>query len=80
MKRPATALPSTALPFVALLVLTAVAPAVVPASSPPQALCSVCDDGFERAAVPTVLGLLFGAPLYLLGGSLANAGEASDES
>ncbi|WP_135825310.1 hypothetical protein [Halorussus ruber] len=35
---------------VALLALTAVAPAVVPASSPPQPLCSVCDDGFERAA------------------------------
>jgi hypothetical protein len=36
--------------LVALLVLAAVAPAAVPASSPPEPLCSVCDDGFERAA------------------------------
>jgi hypothetical protein len=41
MKRPVLA---------ALLVVTAVAPAAVPASSPPEPLCSVCDDGFERAA------------------------------
>ncbi|WP_137286096.1 hypothetical protein [Halorussus salinisoli] len=36
--------------FVALLVLAAVAPAATPASSPPQPLCPVCDDGFEQAA------------------------------
>lgn len=34
---------------VVVLVLAAVMPAVVPASSPPQPLCSVCDDSFERA-------------------------------
>jgi hypothetical protein len=34
----------------ALLVLVAAVPAVAPASSQPDPLCSVCDDGFERAA------------------------------
>ena len=41
---------SVAPAFVAFVVLAAVVPAVVPASSPPQPLCSVCDDGFEQAA------------------------------
>ena len=36
--------------FLALLVLFAVVPTVAPASSQPNPLCSVCDDGFERAA------------------------------
>lgn len=36
--------------LLALLVVSAVVPAVAPASSPPKPLCSVCDDGFERAA------------------------------
>ena len=36
--------------FLVLLVLAAVAPVAVPASSPPVPLCSICDDGFERAA------------------------------
>jgi hypothetical protein len=36
--------------FLALLVLVAALPAVAPASSRPDPYCSVCDDGFERAA------------------------------